>query len=370
LRIRVLTADARTGTLRVYDAADRELVGSVDLGSPAVRLLASHTGDTVAALTAAGAAVTVVGGGVAVIPHKDHVHIFKSPVAALGVPLARGGAATVAAGAGSWASSFAEGTAAYVVTEKSLLQGSAEPRAFGATAPHAGAALPLSGSFAMSRASVAGTSDEIVVVGEDGPVRARMECRNVTAAVLARGVASFACSEGLVTLDDAGTPRGTIAAGGVAIAELAATAASSTVAARTVRGDVLALDVAARASEPLALGSMACDVVMELAEESRIVVLTADGHVHRFDGTTRVRLSTTPAVAPFECASPERPHLAATPGRAWVTVPARGELLEVDTLASSIVRRIAVGGAPAAVAIAGLDARNANLAPGNDRLSD
>jgi hypothetical protein len=139
---------------------------------------------------------------------------------------------------------------------------------------------------------------------------------------------------------------------------------------RDASARVAALDVDRRRADLLPVDGEACDAVLEVATSPRAVVLTSRGRVERFDLVTRERRSGTDVAAPFACSDPDRPRIVAGPGRAWVSAPAAGELVEIDTDAGAVARKIPIGGTPGAVTILGLAAYDADLAVGDDALTD
>ncbi|MBX3203315.1 MAG: hypothetical protein KF850_04085 [Labilithrix sp.] len=379
LRIRLAVADLHAPTMTFYDVADREVVGHVMLDAPAGSVVASQSGDTALVVPKNGGKVQVLGSGVAVIPHKDHIHIFKSAPEVLGSPIAGKGPAAFAFAEGKWGIFFegdpAAGTSAtaLALTEEPWVQGTRVPVDVAAPTPHRGITIPFAGEYLVSRppasgGTVAGGVDFIAAGSTPQPL---FNCPEMTAAATSGRVVAFACAGGVVLL---GSDR--IPSAPVALPEnlkpslLNALAEQPFLLGRDPAGRVFGLELATRSTSLLPLDGEACDAVLEIGTTPRGVVLTSAGHIERFELATKDRRTTTAAVPAFACSDPERPRLAATPGRAWVTSPATGEILELDTDAGTTVRRIFLGGAPGSIAILGLDARDADLSTGNDELTD
>lgn len=381
LRVRIAVADLRAPSVTFYDAADREIVGRVQLEATARSLIASQSGDTALAVPEGGGLAQVVGGGVAVIPHKDHVHIFKSPPEVLGEALRGAGSVVATSGDGAWGVFFGGDAGGVPASARSFgeaawVRGAREPVDVASTPSHRGFVVPFDGEHLVSRAPPAGgdaggLADGVELAPKEGDRRGLFACARIVAAASAGAVAAFACDEGVVLVSRDRTASPPIALpDGMRAATLHALAGGAFLLARDEAGRVATIDVGSRAAAALALDSEACDAVLEIATEPRAVVLTPDGRVSRFDLATGRRLLQVEVTAPFACGDAERPRVAATPGRAWVTSPATGELHEIDTDRGVSVRRIAVGGTPGPVAVQGLDARDADIGLGTDSLSD
>lgn len=368
LRIRLAVADLRAPTVTLYDVADREMAGTLALAAPAAALVASQSGDTALALPRGGGAVQVLSGGVAVIPHKDHIHIFKSPAEVLGAPIAGSGDPTAAFGDGKWGVFFAgeagAASSAVALTEAPWLQGKREPIAVATPAAHRGFAVPFAGDYLVSRPS------GVDVVAAGGAPSPLAECLEPSAATTTGTHAAFACLDGLVVVSADRVAAPVTLPAGVVATSLEAQTERPFLLGRAAPGQLFALELATRAVSSIDVGEEPCDAVLEVGTTPRVVILTSAGRVVRIDLPLQAGRDIAGVVPPFACAAEERPRLAATPGRAWVSSPRTGEVLEIDTDGASPVRKIAVGGAPGPIAILGLEARNADLAVGTDELTD
>ncbi len=369
LRVRVLVAQADAPKLEVYDAADRETTTAA-LPAVARELVVSHTGETVAA-TLTDDSVQLVSAGVAVIPHKGHLHIYKAPVEPLGTPSAAPSRA--AFGRGEWALFQPDGAAASRVVaadEGAWLQGAREPRMVTDRVRHRGYAVAIDGGLLASRRAEAdegALGDGVELVAADS-VRGVAGCADVSAAASSGRFAAFACREGVLLIDAAGASKGVVAVPG-RVRSLASVVDRDLFLLRTEEGATFVLDAVASRATRVEID--ACDAVLEIATTPRVVALTPDGRLHLWDpGTTRVVASTAPVVPPFACADAVRPRIGASPERAWVTSPSTRMLHEVDTVGGAVLRSVPLTGVPGAVAVVGLDARNVDLGPGSDRLTD
>lgn len=357
LRIRIAVADRDAPSLVIYDVADRELAATLSLDAPAEALVASQSGDTALALS--GGRAQVVVGGVAIIPHKDHIHIFKSRPSLLGAAVVRPGAVTTTFAEGKWGLFFAgeEGSASTALTlsESAWMRGTHEAVEVARADPHRGFVVSVGGEMHASRAQ------EIVAGG--------LECHEITAAASAGSIAVLACREGIVIAEPGVPARSPIALpAGMRPGALVAQARTPFAIARDAERVAL-IDLDAGTAVELSFVSGACEVTLETGTEPRVVALTSAGTLEVVDlpGLARRSFPATPAHA---CSDRARPRLVASPGRAWVTVPTRGTVDEIDTASGVVLRAIPVGGVPGAIALLGLEARNADLAAGNDALTD
>lgn len=375
LRIRVAVADVKSPEMTVYDVADREVVARLAIDRPAEALVSSHTGET-AAIVLRGGGVRILGGGVSVLLHKDHIHIFKSPSELLGDALAGAGSATAAFADGRWGIFFAGSdsprstASALGIAEEPWVQGTRAPVDVATGTPHRGFAVPFGDDYLVTRAD-AGVAVGVDRVTAGRPRTALFSCPEVAAAVSAGPAAVFACRDGLVVLGADRVPSAPIPVpAGVRVQTLAALPEQPFVIGLDETGKVLVLDLSSRSAGLLPVDGEVCDGALEIGQTPRAVVLTSAGRVERFDLARRQRTSSAPVTSAFACGAAERARLAATPGRAWVTSPSTGELIEVDTDGGSVAKRVSIGGTPGAVAILGLDARNADLSTGSDDLSE
>lgn len=375
LRVRVAVADATAPVLSVYDMGDRELVGRLELASPIASVVASQTGETAALVPVGGGSIQLLSAGIAVVPHRGHVHIFKSPPEALGAPVPGEGSVNVTFSAGKWGAFFAGSATARALAmpEATWLQGDRAAKELKETTSHRGYALPFEGGALVTRhegaAAPDALADAVDRVASDGTVSTAATCPELDGAATDGEHAVFACRDGLVVVTPTGSAPTTIPYAGARIRAISALAGHPRMLGRDETGALWDIDARAARVAPVPVDGQICEATLEIATEARVVALTSDGRVHRIDLATG-RASTSAVVGAFDCAAPVRPRLAASADRAWVSSPATGELLEVDTPTGQTVRRVAIGGTPGVVTVLGLDARNADLSTGNDNLSD
>jgi hypothetical protein len=380
LRVRLAVADVDAPEITVYDVGDGEVVGRLHVDSRVRTLLPSHSGNTAAVLFTDGGA-GLLAGGVSVIPHKDHIHIFKSAPELLGPQLGRAeGNASATFGDGAWALVFDGGSpdvsSAVVIEERSWLQGSRALLPLTETASHRGIALPFASGVLVTAANgTTGPADVVELRMPDGARTGLFACAEASATASTEDAAIFACRDGVVIVREGGAyVSGPIPyPPGVRAAELVALPEQPFVLVRPAgpATTLAALDVLAGRWIAVPLGEPICDATLAIGSTPRAVALTASGTAVQVDlertPTSVVRVTGGPA-AP--CDAPRRPRLAATPGRAWVTSPDSAELVEVNLDDRVIVRRVSIGGVPGALAALGLDARNVDLSTGSDAITE
>jgi hypothetical protein len=105
---------------------------------------------------------------------------------------------------------------------------------------------------------------------------------------------------------------------------------------------------------PLPAGERDFQVVIDELT-NRVSVLAHSGSVFIFNGNTAQLERTVTGVVPTIPLTGALTHtLASARDRAWVTSPTTGEVVEVNTAAGSVVRRLNVGGAPTRIAVLGV----------------
>jgi hypothetical protein len=384
LRVRLAVSDARTGTLSFFDIADNEIVGRLNFAKPVARMAAAASGDTAIVSTEPGSAA-VVSGGTSVIPHKGHIHILKSPAEVLGAPMTGIGEVSAVFAHGRWGIHFAgalardgqPSTAAQLASfsEEQWFFGNRTPVALGTAPPHEGFVIPTRDGFLASRAT-----GDARIVGLDGVDAGGGRTALVDCAATARASNDdwviAGCGDASIVWARAGAPLGETMqrkpspAGNLKALEARAGLAYAVGHAESGQVVAIAMDTGAVLG-PLALGNApVCEVHLEIATKPRLIALQASGELLRWDLVTGTSLGTTRATDAFACDAAERPHFTASPGRAWVTDPRSGKVFELDTDKRIQTREVPIGGAPLLIVAMGLDARNADLTVGNDKLSD
>ncbi|WP_245575181.1 hypothetical protein [Meiothermus rufus] len=82
-----------------------------------------------------------------------------------------------------------------------------------------------------------------------------------------------------------------------------------------------------------------------------LVVLTADGNLHALEAASGRVIQSLRVSEPIPLSgeSAVRPSMALADGLAFVTLPDKGEVLEIELASMTITRRFNVGGAPASL---------------------
>ncbi len=97
-----------------------------------------------------------------------------------------------------------------------------------------------------------------------------------------------------------------------------------------------------------------CGFAFERAQGDQLVVLTEDGTLHLFNPTDWRLLGSLQVTEPFACfGDAPAPSLAVGAHVAYVSLPASGEILEVDLATIQVTRTFAVAGQPSSLALFG-----------------
>jgi hypothetical protein len=395
-RARIVVGDAERTRLTIIDAEDDEVVAELPLEEPAdveatesgtfavVRpRSASAAGSATATPTAPSSTSAESGrarllyGGVAIVDHVDHIHIYKYPARLLDqvLPPARLHVREGLAAALGTSDPSGQQAAMWIAREDEMVRGAPlSPVALAERPPHGGFAVPLSSSAVLvTRAAAAGVApDSLEVRTETGALQAGpFACEGASAHVALGGAHVVSCNDEVLLLRTeggtfdvrrvpaTGTPAGAL------VAAPAARYAIARVGTRAIAFDSVAA-VRVEAPPEATGGAEVCDVGADAAHPDRAVMLLSDGSIRSWtpnaashDGDVQVSV-----ISPFGCSDPVRPRLATAPERAYVTDPSLGRVIDVDLRRGKVSKAFEVGGRPSSIAIVGVDAKNANVAPG------
>jgi hypothetical protein len=375
-RARVLVGDGRGGSLHVIDIEDEEVIAELDVGGPAA-LHATESGDY--AVAAGASEVRIIRSGVAIVDHTDHIHIYKSPpkVLDLSLPGASPGAFVSRE---EWMSVFFDGSEqsgasgqAVMVKEPSLNGESPEIVTLPPVDPHRGIAAPLGDAFLVSfppEGERGSLPLGLNVLGADGEIIEGVPspCPGLSGQAAVGGEIAFACDDGLLLV---GRDGGAITARKLPYPS--ADARSFTLRSHIERtvligefggSTLIEIEPENGASRAFDFPAPVCHFALEPGRGEQVIVLAADGSVYELDLATSAIAARAAAVPAFQCDDALRPGLALAPDYAYVTDPAGGEIHELQLGSLAITRSYHVGGAPSAVVMMGLNARNVNIAPG------
>ncbi len=373
-RTRVVMAELGSPHLATYDVEFEELLPELTLPAPPSSLHATESGHFVLASSEGHA--SLVYAGVSIVDHAQgatdskvpHIHIYKFPPELLTYPLAGSGSAA-AMSSGTRTSVFFSGAATEEASSTTFDQSwptdepVQSPSTVSTGLAHAGFSFPLGKALVTS--SLSQGQPTILAAAPllgDAP-EALAGCSKPEVASVIDDTALVSCEATLVLLQ--ATPND----GMPAQTSWPKPAASLRLLAGHVdRVDWFALDAdgsAYRLTETaftaLDLGAAACDLQLEPGYGAFVVALMADGTLRRLESDTGSELDRVGVVDAFDCNAPERPRLAMTPTRAYVTLPDSSELLVLDAPSLRVRERIAVPSRPSLIAIAGVDLKTRNL---------
>lgn len=337
---RLAVADADSGAVEILDLVSGEAIASFDATGPASL---STDGRFVFATDYEGGSVSVIDSGSWVVDHGDHAHAYVAEPVLLGA-LEGENPAHVVPNEG-FTAVFFDGTGiAEVLHEDELEQGSIEPEmTFETAAPHHGVVIAFADHFAVS---IPGATPEDLPVGvevrhaADGEAEATFEeCPEMHGeAGFAEGVL-LACADGVLWVtgsegawvaEKLAYPQGTPADDRT---WTLAHAHGVPVAAGALGDDALLVvdtetDAVQRIELPLA------PVTVGIVNNGEaLVALTDDGQLHLVDVASGEIESSGPVTGAVDLDAedgPPTPAIAIAAGRAYVSDPVAGTILEVD----------------------------------------
>jgi hypothetical protein len=371
--LRLLVADGASNDVRVVDLATGATIKTLTLpGKSRVYEAGRH----VLAAVPAVDRLEVIDSGTWGVPHGDHFHHYTADPALTSLGLAADNATHVVDHHGTVAV-FNDGDGSVIVIDRAAL-GTKDAVIGRITtgAAHHGVAVALKDKgVVIVTTPVAGEplpNGVAVVDLATGKEKERFtNCPGLHGEVSTDEVVAFGCADGVLVLEPhdghwhahkiarpagvTGAARtGTLAAGHdfpFLVGNLGAPA--------LVRIDLEA-ETATAIPLPAPSVSFAVDPVRKV-----VLAVTVDGNVHRIDPRTGTILQTVAAIAPFTPPSghggPPSPSLLVAGDRAYLTEPAAGQVIELGIANElRVARRLAVGGAPASITVAGLPAARAH----------
>lgn len=286
-----------------------------------------------------GDGVEVIDSGVWTWDHVDHFHYYRADPALLGA-VEGDGAATVAttnsSTTGGTGISFSGSGEAVLLDTEALSKGEIRELFRIERSPHEGLVVPV-GSFALVTEADGETGGVVVGYTADGErTGLREDCAAPTGTITTRVGAVIGCADGALlarveagalTVDRIPYPDGSPDG---AVSAFHNREGRPTVAGLAGPTDIRVLDTRAQAwtvlTAPTPLAQVTAvsdedDTLLALAQDGRVLVLSA------LDGT--VRAETTPLVA-ASLAAGEAPALIADQHRAYLSGPAEHRLFEID----------------------------------------
>ena len=355
---RLVVGDGRTHTLTVLDAETGNSLGGFGTPGKLSGLYAGPGGTLAYALHRDDHRVTVLHSGLGRVSHGDHDDLVLGAPHVLAT-LNTGPKPTHFFTHGDRIVIFNDGNGTSSLFGEATLGLTNDMTVLKAAQPDHGAPALLGdtllvGMLALNRV------DAFDVRGGQ-LLRSFPGCPGVHGEAVRANTAYFGCQDGVLAVTVAGKTLSSVkltppsgAPEGTRVGTVAAHDASARVYGNFGNG-LVSWTAAARTLTALPLPAAPLKFVFS-DDGKTLVVLTANGQLHRVDaGTARVTAS-LPVVAAFDAADKGavRPALAVGGDRAYVTSPSTGEVLVVRLADLGVVRRVKVGGTPAFLALTGV----------------
>lgn len=347
---RLAVADAREALVRVLDEDGKEL-GRFTVSSPA-RLYPLPGGQYVLAVHREANAVSLLWGGLRLEDHGDHKDLKpENPYVA--ATLRTGPKPTHVFVGGEWLAVFHDGDGTVALFDLKRLGLDFSPRLIATGGADHGAAVLLGEALLVG--SLERGQVEVYTLGGTRVNALPQACPRLHGEAVLGGVAAFGCADGVLLVERRGqgfagrkvpNPPGTPE--GVRVGTLTSHPRYPFFVGNFGQGLAL-IDPKEGRLEALPLPARPVAFGFD-PEGQALYVLTEDGRFHKLDPIGRRVVGSLEAVSPRAQGAPA-PGMALGHGVAYLTDPARGQVVRVDLEGWQVAARWEVGGAPSAVAL-------------------
>ncbi len=368
---RLIVADSASPSVRVIDLDDASVFDSMSLASTA-RVYGNSSGRYAYAVQADGDRVTIFDSGILFTSHEDHYHITKSAPSVLTTHLDGDRPIHFVIHGeedmpNSWyAATFNDGSGILqIVQERSLSTATPFVIEVNSGAPHHGVGLVARGHVILSNPAPEGSLPNGVTLRElatpDEVEETIALCPGLHGEASNHHGVAFACADGILRLEahedhfhsmKLDYPEGN--SGDVRSGTLRTAHDIEFFVGDWEGGLVLIHPESEPHFMPIAIASPVLAFEIDAHGES-LIVLTADGHLHRLNPMTgealEASISVMGAFAIESGHSQARPTFTLGAERAFVVDPRQTEVIEIHVDDWEIERRIEVGGAPGSAAI-------------------
>ncbi|MGD9893773.1 MAG: hypothetical protein AB7N70_02815 [Dehalococcoidia bacterium] len=355
--VRLAVVDFDTNAVTLLDAADGATLATFGMPGPG-NVHASSSGRWFYVVHTAAGRVSVIDSGLRLEDHGDHHDLTISP------PFVRGTVLTGRRPIDTWVQDGMltvhnddDGTLA-VFDDRRLEVALDYTEIRGAGTGHNNAVV-LGGDTVLLSLASAGT---VTAYRMDGSVIQSFEgCPGTHGWTVLGTIAAAGCTDGVMLFSKSGdavsmrkieNPAGTPS--NTRVSTLRSNANSPVIAGNWGAGLAM-IDPRPGTLTPVSLPAAPLAFAFT-SDGSRLIVLTPDGSVHALDPLSGRMLGTVAAVLPYAAPamgqpSVARPGLTVGDGVAYLTNPPAGEIVEIDTAAMTVARRMNVGGAPTGIAM-------------------
>jgi hypothetical protein len=357
--VRIAFADFRTNAVTVLDGASGERLASFGMPGPG-SIYGASGGRWFYAVHTAPGRVSVIDSGLRAEDHGDHADLLAGP------PFVRGTVRVGRRPVDTWVQngmltvhSDDDGTLALFEDER--LEVALDYTEIKGAGPGHNNGLVLGDHVLLSLAS----AGRVTAYRLDGSAAQTFEgCPGTHGWTLNGGVAAAGCADKVMLFTQAGdqlrassvphppgTPEGT------RVGTLRSHPASQVLAGNWGPGLTL-IRPAEATMQPVPLPAAPLAFAFS-GDGARLLALTPDGTLHALDPASGRALGSVAAVDPYvapasgQPAAP-RPSLAVGNGVAYLSNPTLGQIVEVNTTAMSVTRRLDVGGQPTSIGLVSL----------------
>lgn len=345
---RLVVADGKAGMLRVIDLEKGEIVGSFSAPGPA-RVYAAGNGMYAFAVHREQNRVSVVFGGLSLEDHGDHKDLVVSAPYVLQT-LTTGPKPTHFKTHGGVVTIFNDGDGTVAVLDEKNLGLGLRMTEIATGAPDHGAPI-AAGNMILSGSLNRGVVEVFSRGGQR--VMSFQGCPRLHGEAARADLTAFGCADGVMIVERRGNafvsrklpnPAGTPER--VRVGTLVSHAKHPFFIGNFGQGLVRVdnqLTVYPLPANPVRFG---------FDKDGQLVVLTADGNLHTLEAASGKVIKSLKVSEPITASGEGavRPGMALGDGIAFVTLPDKGEVLEVELASLEIKRRFKVGGTPGSVA--------------------
>jgi ABC-type Zn uptake system ZnuABC Zn-binding protein ZnuA len=376
---RLVVADAEAGRVAIVDPASGQTLDTFAIDGPAY-LSTSADGRYAFAVQYDNNRVAAIDSGIYESDHGDHAHVRAKAPKLLAAELQGANPSHLVVHGGQAAIFFDGDGVAKVYQLRELRAAEPSPIILQTERPHHGVAVPLGNAFLISMPDPAAEEDGelpigMAVVDATGARQQEFaDCPDLHGEAALGTAAAFACADGVLLIEPDGAqwsarklayPQSSEAE--ARVWSLAAHEAQPYLFGGFAQRSIMRLDTRDGAATTFALPGDVYEVALDRLGGTRLVVLTADGQLHRLDPESGAVLGSVAATSPFDLEDGELyPSLTVSENVAYVSDPTRGEVAEVLLDGMTIDRRIAVDGAPGQLVLAGLLDEPVLLTPASD----
>lgn len=364
--MRLLVADYEMQPVQLIDLASGKSIVKYDVQAPTY-IYTSPSGRFGVMIQTNANLITAVDSGVVIEDHGDHLHVYKNEPKLTDFSLTGATPIHFTPHEGQIAI-FNDATGeVMLITERNLRLPETEMITLKAARGHHGVAVPMGDKVIVSLPDTQ-NMDYALPIGvevrdlKDNVLQTIAECPGLHGEATLGKYFGFGCSDRVLLLMPEGDqlvsksvmyPAGT--PDSVRVGTLVSHPAQPYFIGNFGQTALVRIDPDAGTLTPIELPMRYSGFQLDAETGKYLLTVTADGQFHKIDADTGRIEASIEAVTPFVFRNRvPRPGLAVAAHFAYITDPASGEVIEVDTEAMSITRRFVTNGKPVRLAVIGI----------------